>query len=56
MTDFVTPHKIALSKISSVQKIAIKVDVEDKELLKIARTSMYSKLVSEDSPILSQNR
>jgi chaperonin GroEL (HSP60 family) len=31
------------------------VDVEDKELLmKIARTSMYSKLVSEDSPILSQ--
>jgi len=38
-----------------LQKIAIKVDVEDKELLmKIARTSMYSKLVSEDSPILSQ--
>ena len=38
-----------------LQKIAIKVDVEDKELLmKIARTSMYSKLVSEDSPILSR--
>src|SRR6266496_3647851 len=38
-----------------LQKIAIKVDVEDKELLiKIARTSMDSKLVSEDSPTLSQ--
>jgi thermosome len=38
-----------------LRKIAVKVDVEDKELLKkIARTSMYSKLVSEDSPILSQ--
>src|SRR3989442_12705666 len=38
-----------------LQKISIKVDAEDKELLKkIARTSMYSKLVSEDSPILSQ--
>src|SRR5947207_2633255 len=38
-----------------LQKIAIKVDVNDKErLLKIARTSMDSKLVSEDSPILSQ--
>lgn len=38
-----------------LQKIAIKVNLEDKELLmKIARTSMYSKLVSEDSPILSQ--
>src|SRR5215470_10672173 len=35
-----------------LQKIAIKVAVEDKELLmKIARTSMYSKLVSEDTPI-----
>jgi chaperonin GroEL (HSP60 family) len=31
------------------------VDIKDKELLmKIARTSMYSKLVSEDSPVLSQ--
>ena len=38
-----------------LQKISVKVDVEDKELLmKIARTSMYSKLVSEDSPLLSQ--
>src|ERR671938_1995898 len=38
-----------------LQKIAIKVDLNDKErLLKIARTSMDSKLVSEDSPILSQ--
>src|SRR2546428_5206438 len=38
-----------------LQKISIKVDAEDKELLKkIARTSMYSKLVSEDSPILGQ--
>src|SRR3954454_20910200 len=38
-----------------LQKIAVKVDVNDKErLLKIARTSMDSKLVSEDSPILSQ--
>src|SRR3989442_3905314 len=38
-----------------LRKIAVKVNLEDKELLiKIARTSMYSKLVSEDSPILSQ--
>ncbi|HET7149063.1 MAG TPA: thermosome subunit beta [Candidatus Nitrosopolaris sp.] len=38
-----------------LQKISVKVDIEDKELLKkIARTSMYSKLVSEDSPILGQ--
>src|ERR1044071_1964744 len=38
-----------------LQKLAIKVDLNDKErLLKIARTSMDSKLVSEDSPILSQ--
>ena len=38
-----------------LQKIAVKVNLRDKELLiKIARTSMYSKLVSEDSPILSQ--
>src|SRR5216683_1991804 len=37
-----------------LQRIAVKVNPEDKELLiKIARTSMYSKLVSEDSPILS---
>lgn len=38
-----------------LHEIANKVDIEDKELLiKIARTSMYSKLVSEDSPILGQ--
>ena len=38
-----------------LQKIAVKVNLEDKELLiKVARTSMYSKLVSEDSPTLSQ--
>jgi thermosome len=38
-----------------LQKIAIKVDTSDKELLiKIARTSMESKLVSEDSPTLSE--
>src|ERR1041385_6262685 len=38
-----------------LQKIAVKVDVKNKELLmKIAMTSMYSKLVSEDSPVLSQ--
>ena len=38
-----------------LQQIAVKVNLEDKELLiKVARTSMYSKLVSEDSPILSQ--
>jgi chaperonin GroEL (HSP60 family) len=38
-----------------LNEIANKVDIEDKELLiKIARTSMYSKLVSEDSLILSQ--
>ena len=35
--------------------MAVKVDVDDKEtLLKIAKTSMYSKLVSDDSPVLSQ--
>jgi archaeal chaperonin len=38
-----------------LQKIAVKVDLKDKGLLmKIATTSMYSKLVSEDSPVLSQ--
>jgi len=38
-----------------LQKIAVKVDVKNKELLmKIAMTSMYSKLVSEDSPVLSK--
>src|SRR5206468_8461181 len=38
-----------------LQKIAIKANLDDKELLmKLARTSMYSKLVSEVSPILSK--
>ncbi|HEX7818007.1 MAG TPA: thermosome subunit beta, partial [Nitrososphaeraceae archaeon] len=38
-----------------LQKIAVKVDTSDKELLiKIARTSMDSKLVSEDSPTLGE--
>ena len=38
-----------------LQKIAVKVDVNEKQQLqKIARTSMDSKLVSDDSPILSQ--
>src|SRR5436309_931071 len=38
-----------------LEKVAVKVDQEDKELLtNVARTSMYSKLVSEDSPILSE--
>ena len=38
-----------------LKKIAVKVDVKDKELLmKVARTSMYPKLASEDSPVLSQ--
>jgi thermosome len=36
-----------------LEKIAVQVDVSDKDmLLKIARTSMDSKLVSEDSPLL----
>jgi len=38
-----------------LEKIAIKVKTDDKDLLaKIANTSMYSKLVSEDSPVLSK--
>ncbi len=38
-----------------LDKIAIKVKTDDKEILaKIANTSMYSKLVSEDSPVLSK--
>ena len=38
-----------------LDKIAIKVKTDDKDLLaKIANTSMYSKLVSEDSPVLSK--
>src|ERR687896_810195 len=38
-----------------LQRMAIKVDVDDKDtLIKIATTSMYSKLVTEDSPAMSQ--
>jgi thermosome len=38
-----------------LEKIAINVDVSDRDmLLKIAKTSMDSKLVSEDSPLLAQ--
>ena len=38
-----------------LDKIAIKVKTDDRDLLaKIANTSMYSKLVSEDSPVLSK--
>src|SRR5688572_1237364 len=38
-----------------LEKIAVKVDVTDKDLLlKITRTSMDSKLVSDDSPVLAQ--
>ena len=38
-----------------LQKIGVKINVDDKEMLiKIARTSMYSKLVSDDSPVLSE--
>jgi thermosome len=38
-----------------LDKIAVKLDVSDKDvLLKITRTSMDSKLVSDDSPILAQ--
>ena len=45
----------SLQALELLQKISVKVDVEDKELLmKIAMTSMYSKIVSEDSHLLSQ--
>jgi thermosome len=38
-----------------LQDIPVKVDLNDKQLLmNIAKTSMYSKIVSEDSPILAQ--
>jgi archaeal chaperonin len=38
-----------------LEKIAVKVDIADKDmLLKITRTSMDSKLVSDDSPVLAQ--
>ena len=45
----------SLQALKLLQKISVKVDVEDKELLmKIAMTSMYSNIVSEDSHLLSQ--
>ncbi len=45
----------SLQALKLLQKISVKVDVEDKELLmKSAMTSMYSKIVSEDSHLLSQ--
>src|SRR5919109_2155463 len=38
-----------------LQRMAVKIDVDDKEtLIKVATTSMYSKLVSDDSPVLAQ--
>jgi archaeal chaperonin len=38
-----------------LEKIAVKVDIADKDmLLKITRTSMDAKLVSDDSPVLAQ--
>ncbi len=38
-----------------LEKIAVKVDIADKDmLLKITKTSMDSKLVSDDSPVLAQ--
>jgi chaperonin GroEL (HSP60 family) len=48
-------YAASLQALKLLQKISVKVDVEDKELLmKIAMTSMYSKIVSEDSHLLSQ--
>src|ERR687889_1479552 len=45
----------AEQSLAILNKIAIKVDVNDRAvLLKIARTSMDSKLVSDESPILSE--
>src|SRR5262245_22577240 len=38
-----------------LQRMAVKIDTDDKAtLMNIAKTSMYSKLVSDDSPALSQ--
>lgn len=38
-----------------LQRMAVKIDVDDKAtLINIAKTAMYSKLVSDDSPALSQ--
>ena len=45
----------SIEALKVLDKIAIKVKTDDKDLLaKIANTSMYSKLVSEDSPVLSK--
>src|ERR687889_2103652 len=45
----------AEQSLSILDRIAIKVDVNDRDiLLKIAKTSMDSKLVSDESPILSE--
>src|SRR5215213_192644 len=45
----------AEQSLSILDRISIKVDVKDRDvLLKIARTSMDSKLVSDDSPVLSE--
>jgi thermosome len=45
----------SVEALQTLDKIAIKVKTDDRDLLaKIANTSMYSKLVSEDSPVLSK--
>ncbi len=45
----------SIEALQTLDKIAIKVKTDDRDLLaKIANTSMYSKLVSEDSPVLSK--
>jgi archaeal chaperonin len=45
----------SIEALQTLEKIAIKVKTDDRDLLaKIANTSMYSKLVSEDSPVLSK--
>jgi thermosome len=45
----------SIEALKILDKIAIKVKTDDRDLLaKIANTSMYSKLVSEDSPVLSK--
>ena len=45
----------SIEALKVLDKIAIKVKTDDRDLLaKIANTSMYSKLVSEDSPVLSK--
>lgn len=48
-------RKSATKAIEILNNIAQKIDRNDKQILtKVAETSMYSKLVSDDSPILSQ--